>query len=117
MNKEFSTTVRLTKEHKRFLDEKRKNEKGWKFSPWIEEKLDELMHKDSSFLRQKITQTHDNKTATIKRYEDELNKLQNELEEAEEIEKLRKQRLEQHQPRKRVYGNMTPKEKQEVDDK
>ena len=111
----IAATIRLTEEQKRFIDEKRKNEKGWDFSGWVREKLDELMHKHPSFLKQKIVEKQGEKIETSNRYDDEISRLKKELEEAEQQTKMRKERLEQYKPGDMVYGTKIPKKKDKED--
>ena len=111
----IGTTIRLTEEQKRFVDEKRQNEKGWDFSVWIREKLEEMMYKQSSFLKQKITELEHEKILSGKTYDKEIQRLTEELNSAIEDEKKAKERIQEHKPEKIPYGERIPKNEREGD--
>lgn len=103
------TMIRLTEEQRKFIEEKKKSEKGWTLSNWFRGKLFEEMEKNPFYLKRKLEEIEKEKILTAQRLDEEKKHLKKELAEAEEREKQRKERLEQFKPKPRIYGDIIPK--------
>ena len=89
------TTITLRQNQKEFIDKHSREIKNWTLSGFIQEQLDELMHQDSSQLKQMITEKQQLREQATKQIDREIEELRQRYEE-------QRQKEEQIQKRKQA---------------
>ena len=70
------TTITLREDQHNFVERFSKQHKGWTLSGFIQDQLDEIMHHDSSQLKQMIQQKKKTKDAAMKQIDKDIAELE-----------------------------------------
>ena len=105
MRKKIRTTVTIRHNQKAFIKRLSKENKDWNLSGFIQDKLDELMHKDSNQLERMIQQKQKTKQDINQQIDKEIEALKQRHQEQRKKEEAIKQRKQAAMPKKHYdYG-------------
>ncbi len=91
MAKTIKKTITIRINQNDFVKKYSQSQKGWSFSGWVQDQLDELMHHDSNQIKQMITEKEKTKSEVNQQIDKEIEQLKHRYEEQrkkeEEIQK------------------------------
>ena len=92
------TTITIRSNQKEWVTKQQRSQKGWSLSGFIQDQIDELMHKDSNQLKRIISEKEEFKTNMNKQLDKEIRELKQRHEEQRKKEEQIQQRKQQAEP-------------------